>query len=200
MKSKLSVTLLLLFALSLTFNFVSAEPSSKFLNQDTSITWGEVFKTESTLLNILNYIFGPPTAVTGNNVSNGIITIAVWILLFVTLGDLIMVFSTFSTWVAWVASFLIGAIAANLGAITKSVAYIVGIFAGLGAAAVAVGLIGALIAFVVVNLGIWKFRKWIIRRRAMQESINIEVGGKKIAESVKALGEVGNAFKGKGFK
>jgi len=195
-KFGLYTTILLLLILPLSLNFVSA-----ILNQDTTTTWDDVFgTTDSVLLKIMSYVFGPPTAITESPVSNGIITIAVWILIFITLGDIIATFSTFSAWVSWVGAFLIGTIAANLGGVTKIIAWSVGAFAVLGAAAVIVGLAGALFAFVVVNLGLWYFKRWIVRRRAMQEAATMEAGGKKIAGSVGALGEVGKAFKKEGFK
>ena len=180
---KLGVFSILLFLLvmPLMMSFVSAG-------------WSDLVG-DNTFAKILRYIFGETTALTGvNDTSTAIITIAVWLLVIITFGDIIATFSTFSAWVSWVAAFLIGVITANMGLITAIIAWMTAIFASLGVAAVYVGLGAAFVAFMLVNLGVWNARKWILRRRAMQAAAKMEAGGKKLSGTIKGLGDVGKAM------
>lgn len=147
---------------------------------------------------ILKYIFGEVTAISTNDISNMIITIAVWLLVFITFGDIISTFSTFSTWVSWSISFLIGVIAANIGLMTGIIAVTTGVFAFLGTAAVYVGLGAAFFVFIAINLGLTQFKKWIVKRRAMITAATEEAGGTKLAGTIKGLGAAGKALESVG--
>jgi hypothetical protein len=147
---------------------------------------------------ILQYIFGKATTVTGNEISNMIITVAVWLLVAITFGDIIATFSTFSKWVSWTTAALIGIIAANLGVMVGIIAVVTGIFAGLGVAAVYVGLGTEFVVFLLVNLGISSAGGWIMKRKAMQRAAMAEGGGKSLAGTIKGLGSAGKALRGLG--
>lgn len=147
---------------------------------------------------VLQYIFGPATSVTTNDISNMIITVAVWVLVAITFGDIIATFSTFSKWVSWTTAVLIGIIAANLHALTAIIAVMTGIFAGLGIFAVYVGLGTAFVVFLLVNLGISSAGGWIMKRKAMQKAVTAESGGKSLAGTIKGLGSAGKALRGLG--
>lgn len=154
--------------------------------------------------NFMRYIFGEvsPTVqgLAGSALSAIIITIAVWLLIMITFGDIIMTFSTFSTWVSWGAAVLMGIIAANLGISTAIIAWFTGLFVTLGSIAVFVGLGAAFVAFVLANLGIWKARKWIIRRKALMAAATAESGGIRIAGGIKGLGTAADALSEVGKK
>lgn len=147
---------------------------------------------------IARYLFGPVTTVTNDALSAVIITIAIWVLLMITFGDIISSFSTFSGWVSWSIAVLIGIVAANLNWITAIIAWAVGIFAYLGALAVFVGLGGAFAAFVIVNLGIYKLGHWVMARKALGEASKkataITAGGKVTAASAGAIKNIGKAI------
>jgi len=158
-----------------------------------TVTWQSAFG-DAWWSTILNLLFGPLAAVTPLVTSNAVITVAVWLLIFVTFGDIISTFSTFREWVSWTTAFLIGVIAANLGAAAGTIAFFTGLFAALGAIAVYVGLGAAFFAFIAVNLGLRGWKRWIIRRRAMMEAATSEAGGDKLAGTIKGLGKVGKAL------
>ena len=144
--------------------------------------------------NILGLIFGDIAEVTASQMNSMIITICVWLLIFVTFGDIIATFSTFSTWVSWTTAGLMGIIAANLGFATRIIAWSTGVFASLGAIAVYVGLGGAFLAFIAVNLGLGFAKNWIVRRRAMMTAATSRAGGKALAGTIAGLGTVGKAL------
>lgn len=151
----------------------------------------------------MNWIFGgvPDWLVPlVGNTSTVIITIATFILLFVTFGDIIRTFSTFSEPVSWVSAFMISIIAANLKGIVVILGFFIGIFAFLGGLAVLAGLFAAFAAFFIVNWGIGgRFGRFVFRRRAMmhaeREGIKTEATAKELASTLKAIGEIGGGIK-----
>ena len=153
--------------------------------------WGDSMGSFGT---VLKYLFGSMTNVSGNAISNMIVTVAVWLLILITFGDIISTFSTFSSKVSWMIAFLVAVIAANLGWMTGIIAALTGLFAFVGLAAVYVGLGAAFFAFIVINLGLVKFKQWIINRRAMATAATEVAGGKKLAGTITGLGEMGKAM------
>ncbi|HTY44245.1 MAG TPA: hypothetical protein VMC80_03305 [Patescibacteria group bacterium] len=143
------------------------------------------------IANVMQYIFGTPIS---NEMTGLIITIAVWLMLLFSFGDIIATFSTFSPWVSWVIAVLITLVGANIGLVNRTVVVLTGIFVGLGALAVYFGLGVAFFAFIVVNLGAKKFQGWILRRKAMTIASKVKAGGKTTAASISALQEVRRAF------
>lgn len=135
----------------------------------------------------LRYLFGPLTQETQDQISAAIITIAIWLLIFFTFGDIISTFSTFSPWVSWVSAFLISVVSANLGMMTSIMAGITGVFSIFGITSVYIGLGGAFLAFVVVNLGIWSLKGWIMKRQAMMEVTKGKVGAEKTSGAIAGL-------------
>src|SRR5438105_1032101 len=78
---------------------------------------------------VCRYLFGPDVSVGNDALSAAIITIALWILVFVTFSDIISTFSTFSKPISWIIGGLIAIIAANLGWSLKFLAWLTGAFA-----------------------------------------------------------------------
>lgn len=169
------------------------------INVDVNLESKPVGEVLGSNWNWLTYFFGPVPSWLSflgvSDISAFIITIAMFILLWVTFGDIIESFSTFSSPVAWVSSLMIAIIAANLKFVVATLSLFVGIFSFLGGLAVIAGLFGAFIAFVVVNLGIKGWGPWLMRRKAYmmaeKSSIKAAAGGKKLRGTIKALGEVG---------
>lgn len=178
-----------LFALTFSTGFVSAATGWE--------EWGAAG-------NFMRYIFGEvsPTvqSLAGSALSAIIVTIAVWLLVMITFGDLITTFSTFSPWVSWGAAVLMGIIAANLGVSTAVIAWTTGFFVALGSIAIFVGLGAAFLAFLVANLGIWKFRGWLIRRKALMAASTAESGGTRVAGAIRGLGNAADALSEVGNK
>ncbi|MBI3334765.1 hypothetical protein HYZ97_04735 [Candidatus Pacearchaeota archaeon] len=151
----------------------------------------------------LDYIFGKPaaflTSVTSSQYSPLIITIAIWLMLFITFGDIIATFGTFSEKIyGWLLGFLLAVIAANLKAVVYMIAFSVGLFSALGSAAVLLGVGTSFFVFLAVNFGLKQFGPFIMRRRAMYTAataeIKAEAGGKKLAGTIKGLGAAGKAL------
>ncbi|MBU0906832.1 MAG: hypothetical protein KKD18_01290 [Nanoarchaeota archaeon] len=150
----------------------------------------------------MNFIFGgvPTYLVTSVGQTSAIVvTIAVFLLIFVTFADIIDTFGTFSSPVAWFVGFLIAAIAANLKGIVVVVGAMTGIFAFLGAAAVFVGLGACFVAFLVVNLGIKGWMPWLMRRKAatyaMKAEYKTKTGAAEVGAAIKGMKDVGKALK-----
>lgn len=141
------------------------------INSDTQPIGDSVGKSS---WNWLTYIFGGvPTWLSNYNVSPTgaiIITIAIFFLIFITFGDVIQNFSTFSPPVAWITAFLMAIVAANLKFTVSVMSVAIGIFAPLGGIAVIAGLAAAFVAFFGVNWGIGSIGPWLIRRRAMMRA------------------------------
>lgn len=147
------------------------------------------------------YIFGsPPTDVVQDLTSALIITIAVWLLIVVTFGDIIANFSSFSATTSWVIAICIGIIAANLGAVTGTITTMTGWFAKFGTAAVYIALGTAFLAFLAVNFGVIQLAPWVMRRKAMMEAAKAEAGGKELAGTIRGIEEVGEALREAGKK
>lgn len=149
--------------------------------------------------NVMLYIFGKPIAYQGiGAISAGILTVAVWLLLFVTFSDIIATFSTFSKWVAWVVGFLIGVIFANLGWAVDLFVYITGIFAFLGGIAVYVGLGIAFATFIVANLGLFYIKRAMMHQAMKKEAVQDEAGASRVSSAINSLATTEKAFRGAG--
>ncbi len=150
----------------------------------------------------LNYLFGgiPAWMVDRlGGMSSSIIVIATFLLMFVTFGDIVSSFSTFSERVSWFAAFLISIIAVNLKVAVYILSFFVGILiAPLGTLAVGGGLLAAFLTFFAVNLGIGRLGPWIMRRKAMmlaeKQEIKSEAGAKKIVGAIKGMKDIGEAL------
>lgn len=180
----------------------SEKPDGKVIISEGK--WSETWKflgDDGFFAKIFLYIFGVPiTSDSINEVSAGIITIAIWLLLFISFSDIIVSFSSFSPAISWGIGFLIAVIAANLGFVVSVVTWCIGAFAFLAGLSVIVGLIFAFVAFIGINLGIGKFASWALQRRAVLTAHQAVAGGKKAAGAVEGIGSIGEALKKLGAK
>ena len=147
---------------------------------------------------IPHYIFGQPTDAGPNDISNMIITVAIWLLIVITFGDIISTFSSFSKGVSWSVAVLVAIIASNMGIMTGIIALLTSIFAFAGLAAVYVALLAAFVVFIAINLGLWRLNKWIIQRRMMMKAATAEAGGTTIAGAIAGLGKIEKALEEQG--
>ncbi len=192
-------SILLLLTFSLTVSFATAistlAPVPIFGLTPAPITTNDWTDTPFGVAgSIIKYIFGPLPNVTSDGMSNAIIAIAVWLLILITFGDILASFSSFSKVIGWIIATLLTIIAANLNFLTIGLSYFIGIFLGLGVAAVYLGLAAAFVAFALVNLGVWSARNWVIRRRAMMAAANTKAGATEVAATVSGLGKIGKAM------
>lgn len=187
------------------------------IGTDAFVNWSRDFKISTDIIgfdkifgsafSFMNYIFGGIPAWLNERVgqtSAVVITIAMFFLLFITFGDIIAAFSTFSAPVSWISAFLIAVIAANLKGIIVLLGFVVGIFAFVGGLAVVIGLIASFIAFIAVNWGIGQLGPFVMRRRAMmiadKNATEIVAGAKSIKGTIEGLGDIGEGLKALGKK
>jgi hypothetical protein len=132
-----------------------------------------------------------------NAVSAGIIIIAMWIMIFVSFGNIISDFSSFGKVTSWIIAFCLAVIAANSGVVAGIAAAITGVFIIFGVASVYVGLGAAFVVFIVLNLGISSLGGWLKQRKAdiqaAKNEANATVGRGRMKEGVKTLAGVAEA-------
>ena len=152
----------------------------------------------------MDYIFGGISKFlieTTSSSSATIITIAVWLLIFLTFGDIFATFSTFNKGISWAIAFLLAVIAANLKAVIVISTLFIGLFSFLGTLAVLGGLAAAFVVFIGLNWGISSLGPMIMRRKAMRaaekSSIEAEAGGEVTAGAIKGMKKVGEALREK---
>lgn len=173
-----------------------------------SIAFSEAITTSDSMrsvMKVFDYIIGgvPNFLIsTTSKTSAAIIVVAIWLLLFITFGDIIANFSTFGREVSWVSAFLIAIIAANLGWVINITVVCIGIFAGLGAIAVVLGLGAAFLAFLVVNgWFIGSLGPWVLRRRlfmqAEKNAFKTIAGAREVEGAITGLKGVGKALRDK---
>jgi len=152
----------------------------------------------------LRFIFGDVSLFlldSTGNISAIVITIAIWLLIFFTFGDVLQSFSTFGPMTSWAAAFLLTVIAANLKVMIAFSAFFLNLFIGFGIFAVLSALVGAFVFFFLVNWGIQGLAPTIMARKAMVEAH--KVSAKTSAETyqaasvIKALTDMGKSFSGK---
>jgi hypothetical protein len=123
----------------------------------------------------------------------GFITfIMVWLIIFVSFGDIFSGFTSFSKTISWIIAFAVAIIAANTGLISKVFIWITGVFVWAGVAAVYLGLGSAFIAFLALHLGLGKWVSWAKTR---QEGIQAMTGSHKAGQALEGLKAVQTAMK-----
>ncbi|MEK6913707.1 MAG: hypothetical protein AABW47_03495 [Nanoarchaeota archaeon] len=165
-------------------------------------TWEETWSFLSgrgMFVRVFMWIFGAPVNYSAESkvslASAGIITIAVWLLLFITFSDILVTFSTFSKGVSWGIGFLITLIAANLGFVIKTVVILTGAFSFLGSIAVFVGLGAAFLAFLGANIGLARLGILILKNKSVKDAATAEAGGQEIAGVLKGIGAIGEGLR-----
>lgn len=149
--------------------------------------------TTSTPINAPSFLNGIITVLLGGGAivswENLILYLAIFMILFFALSDIVALFSTFNETTSWVIGFGLAIIAG----VTKMVNWIAGVFAvtaGIGAIGIGIIVCAAVFAAVVLNLGIGgPLRKW---RRARQKEISefkAEKGFGKVTSFIKGAKE-----------
>jgi len=116
--------------------------------------------------------------------------IMIWFIVFITFGDIISVFSSFSKSISWGVAFALAVIAANVGLIGVVFGWITGVFIWAGGFAVYAGLLASFILFFAINWGWSGLASRIIEGR---KKIASEAGAESVASGIKTLGRVDQA-------
>ena len=141
----------------------------------------------------VNAIIGPFDA--GSITLEGLILrLAIFVIIFFGLGELVALFTTFSDATSYLISFGLALIAG----VTKIINFVVGLFgivAGVGALGIALIIIGGLISAVTLNLGIggW-LRRWRMERQVEIEAMKSEKGTGRVTSAIAGLKEVEKSF------
>jgi hypothetical protein len=151
-------------------------------------------------LSFLDFVFGEvpnyllgwlgwPDA--GAGISASIIVIGIWVLMFLIFGDIVSMFGTFNTTVAWLVALVAVVIAANVKVIAFFAVFGLVLFAGLGTLAFALNLVLVVAVFFAFNYGTNTFRDWALERRVGQLKMRTTIGRAKAREGYKALAGIG---------
>jgi hypothetical protein len=146
----------------------------------------------------LNYIFGEvPIYLTAwaTGVSAGIIMIGLWVVLLVTFGDVMSLFSMFRESIGWLIAVVLTIVAANVKLLTYVSVVALSLTAGLGVIAIFLSLALVFILFVGFNFGTSALRKKLIERRAEDAALEATAGGIKAASAIEVLADVHSAAK-----
>ncbi|NMB66922.1 hypothetical protein GYA25_02585, partial [Candidatus Woesearchaeota archaeon] len=135
-----------------------------------------------------------------DTIGSFIVTIALWLLFFLTVSDIVATFSSFSRQLSYGIGFLITVIIANFGIVFNFLSLLVILFSFLFGASVMVGLIGSFLAFLAVNLGIHKLGVWALKRKAMINLAKSKIGAESLKESIEAIDKTGKAIRKVGEK
>jgi len=153
---------------------------------------------------VAKYVFGFDEAnidLVGSNLSSYAIIVTylmLWLIIFVTFGDIIETFSSFDATIAWVIAFALAIVGGMSGVISGSLVNITEWFVWAGTAAVYLGLLASFIVFLVVQFGASGLKGWIRRRKAMIRTAKGEVGARRVAGFVQNAQRVQREFEGEG--
>lgn len=127
---------------------------------------------------ILEFVVGkvPKDLAGASSLSTLIVVMCIWAFIFVAFGDIFRNLSFFdSKKVPWILAGVVTIAAANLGLINNFVIFATMIFAGVGVAAVYLGLGASFVAFVAIELGISSAGPWLAKRKAMKHMVKTKL-------------------------
>lgn len=119
-----------------------------------------------------------------------VLYLAIFMIIFFAISDILEMFSTFSTTTAWIIGFAL-ALIAGVSKVYLSIAGFLGVAAGIGAFGIVIIIIGSVVAAVTMNVGVGStLRKWRMERQAEIEGMKAYKGGRKVSDAITALKEV----------
>lgn len=120
-----------------------------------------------------------------------VILLAIFLIMFVAISDILQMFSTFSTPIAWIIGFALALIASFSG-IVNQIAVIFGLTAGLGAIGIGIIILGSLFSAVTLNLGVGgAIRTWRIERQNEITAFKGSKGRQIMAEGARTFKMMG---------
>lgn len=143
---------------------------------------------------IAEYVFGID-ATTGQGLGLSAYAIIVtylmlWLIIFVTFGDIIETFSSFDPTIAWTIAFCLSTIMAMVGGIRGGVLTMTTWFIWAGTAAVYVALGFAFVLFLLVETGIAPVANWAKKNMQNKTSAKAEIKTMKAASMIKNLNKI----------
>lgn len=150
---------------------------------------------------ILNFVVGVVPVPEGSSSGMGtlIVLLCVWGMMALAFGDIFKTLSFFSKGVSWGIAILLTIAAANLGVLSGWLVFFTKVFAGVGVAAVYVGLGASFVAFFFIETGWTKFAPWLMKRKAMQtiakSRADMEVGSSELETTIDSFKKAGDALK-----
>jgi|SRR3989338_8081128 len=147
------------------------------------------------LATAVNAIIGPFAA--GSITLEGLILrLAIFVIIFFALGELIALTTSFQQATAYLISFGL-ALIAGVTKIINLVAGLFGVVSGLGALGIALIILGGLVSAVTLNLGIggW-IRRWRMERQMEIEAMKSDEGTGRVTSAIKGLKQVERSFSG----
>lgn len=133
--------------------------------------------------------------ITGNLNTIGLLitSLMIWLIVFVTFGDILENFSAFSKGIGWIIAFALAVVAANVKLINTVLVWITGVFLWAGTFAIYAGLFGSIFAFFVVQWGWSRFSAWFITRQQMVAAVSGKTKLKTGVETLKTVAEATTA-------
>ncbi len=125
--------------------------------------------------------------------SAGIVVFGIWLMFFLTFGDIIAVFGLFSKPVAWVSGFVLAVIVANLKGVMLIAVLALTFTAGFGVFSVAASLLIVFVLFLGVNLGIQPLKQLAVARKKGELELRTAMGSTRAAAGLKALKDIERA-------
>ena len=144
----------------------------------------------------LDYIFGGIPGGIDSLVSPKTIpflVIGVWLLIFLTFGDILSVFGFYTKPIAWLIALILAVLVANLKIVTMLLLGSLVLTSALGAFSVIASIVGIFAIFIAFHFGTAAFRERIILRRAQDVAIRAVAGGKIAASGATVLADVAKA-------
>jgi len=123
-----------------------------------------------------------------------ILHLAVFFILFFAFGEILALFSIFSTSTAWVISFFLSMIA-GVSRVIPLIAALMAGTAGLGAIGISIIILTAIFSAVTLHIGIGAgLRRWRLNRQVEIEGLKAEKGTAGVTAAIKGLKDIKDAL------
>jgi hypothetical protein len=123
-----------------------------------------------------------------------VIFLMIWLIIFVTFGDILETFSMFNPAISWLIAFCLAVIGGMTGVYGNYVAWATRGFVLFGITSVYVGLGFSFVMFLLVEFGLGaflpKFQKFATDRKLAQQEMKIKSKAIGAANTIEALGEI----------
>jgi hypothetical protein len=157
--------------------------------------------------NIAKYVFGvgdPSSSLTTMSSVTPyayiVIFLMLWLIFFVTFGDILETFSTFKESTSWIISLCLAVIGGMTGVYNKVVGTLLGLFINAGAFAIYFSLLVCIALFLFVELGLGAFfpkvQRYILQRKLLQQELRVSQGIHRAGSTLVALKEMGDQVSG----
>ena len=148
----------------------------------------------SPLAKAFNIVLGIVSPIT---VEQLVLFLAIFVIIFFGLGELVSMFSTFSEATSFIIAFGL-AIIAGVTKVISVIASYAALTAGIGAIGILLIIVGAIAAAITLNLGVGgAVRRWRMRRQVEIEAMKSEKGTGRVTSALKGLKEVEKELAGK---